>query len=68
MEEVLIHRAECSEEREMEKMKENQEREVSDSAKVEMTESRRNVIRMGTCVFIWTILICVIIVLIPFNK
>lgn len=57
MEEVLIHTADLDNGK-------GGKPEEEDAVKVEMTDSRRNIIRMGTCIFLWTIVICIFIILV----
>lgn len=52
MEEVCIHAADLDTKKE----------EDGDTKKVETTDSRRNIIRVGACFFIWTVIICVTLV------
>ena len=57
MEEVFVHQTESC-----------KERDDDDKAKIEVSDIRKSTIRQWTCIFIGTILICVFIVLFPFNK
>lgn len=58
MEDVLIHSADLDN---------GKGKMENDSAKVEMTDTRRNIIRMGTYTFIAAVVICVFIILVRFK-